>query len=113
MLRHWFFHKISVPSREMLLKSFDFDMKLIFVFLLTGTIMLFCGSCKKNDKLFQLVAAEDSGIDFNNRIIENDSINPINLINVYNGGGVGVGDFNNDGLQDIYFTGNMVPINCT
>jgi hypothetical protein len=108
MLRHWFFHKISVPSREMLLKSFDFDMKLIFVFLLTGTL-LFCGSCKKNDKLFQLVAAEDSGIDFNNRIIENDSINPINLINVYNGGGVGVGDFNNDGLQDIYFTGNMVP----
>jgi hypothetical protein len=55
-----------------------------------------------------LVAAEDSGIDFNNRIIENDSINPISLINVYNGGGVGVGDFNNDGLQDIYFTGNMV-----
>jgi hypothetical protein len=37
---------------------------------------------------FQLVAAEDSGIDFNNRIIENDSINPINLINVYNGGGM-------------------------
>ncbi|WAC09240.1 VCBS repeat-containing protein [Dyadobacter pollutisoli] len=87
-------------------------MKPIFAFLLTvatlAGAMMVCGSCKKNDKLFQLVAPDDSGIDFSNTIIENDSINPINLINVYNGGGVGVGDFNNDGLQDIYFTGNMV-----
>ena len=45
---------------------------------------------------------------FNNKIIENDSINPLDVVNIYNGGGVGIGDFNNDGLQDIYFTGNMV-----
>lgn len=32
----------------------------------------------------------------------------MNVVNIYNGGGVGIGDFNNDGLQDIYFTGNMV-----
>ena len=41
-------------------------------------------------------------------IVENDSINPIDVTNVYNGGGVGVADFNNDGLQDIFFCGSMV-----
>jgi hypothetical protein len=81
-------------------------MKSVFVFLIA--VAAGCFSCKRNDKLFRLVAAEDSGIDFNNSIRENDTLNPINLVNIYNGGGVGVADFNNDGLQDIYFTGNMV-----
>lgn len=81
-------------------------MKSALVFLLA--VAAGCFSCKRNDKLFRLVAAEDSGIDFNNAIRENDTLNPINLVNIYNGGGVGIADFNNDGLQDIYFTGNMV-----
>ncbi len=63
-----------------------------------------------NEKqLFERIPAEQSGINFNNAIIENDSINPLDMVNIYNGGGIGVGDFNNDGLQDLYFTGNMVP----
>lgn len=83
-------------------------MKSIYTSLLTAAVVLMSFSCKRNTKLFQLVSSGHSGIDFNNKIVENDSVNPINLINIYNGGGVGIGDFNNDGLQDIYFTGNMV-----
>ncbi|MDP9080177.1 MAG: VCBS repeat-containing protein [Bacteroidota bacterium] len=64
-------------------------------------------ACKK-PALFQQISSSHSGIHFNNKITENDSINPLDVVNVYNGGGVGVGDFNNDGLQDLYFTGNMV-----
>ena len=59
--------------------------------------------------MFNQIEASHSGIHFNNLITETDSMNPLNYLNIYNGGGVGVGDFNNDGLQDIYFTGNMVP----
>jgi hypothetical protein len=64
-------------------------------------------SCK-NKTLFERVDSSYSGIHFNNAIIENDILNPLDVTNIYNGGGVGIGDFNNDGLQDIYFTGNTV-----
>jgi hypothetical protein len=66
-------------------------------------------SCNNRNTLFQQISSSHSGIHFNNRITENDSINPLDIVNIYNGGGVGIGDFNNDGLADIYFTGNMVP----
>lgn len=62
----------------------------------------------ENNKLFQLVSAKDSGINFQNNITENDSVNILNYEYLYNGGGVGIGDFNNDNLPDIFFTGNQV-----
>src|SRR5882757_1804900 len=76
---------------------------LLFFFIIISYI-----SCKDKETLFQAVPSSTSGIHFNNEIIENDSINPLDLTNIYNGGGVGIGDFNKDGLQDIYFTGNTV-----
>src|SRR5215217_8767833 len=77
-----------------------------FFLLLTLSSLSFI-SCK-NKTLFRVVSAEHSGIHFNNKIIETDSLNPIDVTNIYNGGGVGIGDFNNDGLQDVYFSGNQV-----
>jgi ASPIC and UnbV/FG-GAP-like repeat len=64
-------------------------------------------SCKSKT-LFRQINADESGIHFNNIIQDNDTLNILDVENIYNGGGVGVGDFNNDHLQDIYFTGNTV-----
>lgn len=77
----------------------------IFIF----SMLLWLAACvTKTTTLFEKISSAHSGLDFTNTIVENDSINPLDIVNIYNGGGVGVGDFNNDGMQDIYFTGNMV-----
>ena len=68
----------------------------------------FFTSCTNTNNLFEPVPAQSSGIHFNNKLDESDSLNVLNIENIYNGGGVGVGDFNNDGLPDLYFTGSMV-----
>src|SRR5688500_19075081 len=73
------------------------------------SVMLWLVACNNKHTLFEQISSSRSGIHFNNRVIENDSINPLDIVNIYNGGGVGIGDFNNDNLPDIYFTGNMVP----
>ncbi len=65
-------------------------------------------SCKKDDSLFQLLKPKNTGIYFANMISENDSLNILTYEYLYNGGGVAIADFNNDGLQDIVLTGNMV-----
>lgn len=58
--------------------------------------------------LFNLLSSKQTGIIFANNLTENDTLNILNQANIYNGGGVGIGDFNNDGLPDVYFAGNMV-----
>lgn len=49
-----------------------------------------------------------AGIDFSNDLTYTEALNPYTYRNFYNGGGVGIGDFDGNGLQDIFFTGNLV-----
>ena len=76
------------------------------------TLLLFlCFSCAKDNNpttytLFQL--REDTGINFSNTLLETEELNPYTYRNFYNGGGVALGDINNDGLLDVFFTGNLV-----
>ncbi|MBO0343307.1 VCBS repeat-containing protein [Flagellimonas profundi] len=71
-------------------------------------MLLLMLGCNRNDTLFSTVPTSSSGIGFVNQLNETDSININEYLYAYNGGGVGVGDFNKDGLPDIYFTGNQV-----
>lgn len=64
-------------------------------------------SCnKQEDNLFQL--KNDSGFLFKNQLKPNAELNILSYLYYYNGGGVATADFNNDGLLDVYFTGNQV-----
>ena len=52
--------------------------------------------------------SQDTQVLFNNKLTANDTLNILDFEYMFNGGGVGIGDIDNDGLQDIYFTGNQV-----
>ncbi len=73
---------------------------------LTGWLGFACNS--SSNQLFTLLPAEKTGITFANRIVESDSLNILNVEYIYNGSGVALGDFNNDGKTDVFFTGNQV-----
>lgn len=56
--------------------------------------------------LFTLLSSENSGVDFINAVKDEENFNILSYRNFYNGGGVAIGDINNDGLADIFFTAN-------
>ena len=70
--------------------------------------LLFLTSCKQESTLFTALSPQDTGVDFQNTITESDSLSILTFEYMNNGGGVALGDFNNDSLPDIYFTGNQV-----
>ncbi|NGP76616.1 VCBS repeat-containing protein [Balneolaceae bacterium YR4-1] len=68
-----------------------------------------CSSLDSSDnKLFIYLSQDHTGVTFENNLTYNKELNPYTYRNFYNGGGVGIGDFNKDGLQDVFFTGNQV-----
>ena len=70
--------------------------------------LLVFSSCNNNQPLFRLIPSAESGIEFQNTLSPTDSINILSFEYFYNGASVSIGDFNNDGLSDLFFTGNMV-----
>src|SRR3954469_17923238 len=85
---------------------------LLFFLILMISLLVSCND--KNTKAgtlihFTSLRSSETGITFNNKITENDSVNLVENEYTYMGGGVGIGDFNNDGLQDIFFSASQQP----
>jgi enediyne biosynthesis protein E4 len=76
---------------------------------LFAIVTLFFSNCSKvkNDTLFTQLPSSDTGIDFRNEVKNGEDMNIFKYRNFYNGGGVAIGDINNDGLSDVYFTSNL------
>lgn len=77
-----------------------------FLFFL-ATALVSCTDFGSSDTLFELKSARDTGIDFENNLTFSNEFNVYTYRNFYNGGGVSIGDINNDGLADIYLTANQ------
>jgi enediyne biosynthesis protein E4 len=74
-------------------------------------IMLFScsGEKEKDPTLYQELDVESTGVNFRNDLSFDENFNVFTYRNFYNGGGVAIGDINNDGLVDLYFTANLGP----
>lgn len=83
--------------------------KFLYFSILINSLILMAPSLaiSQQSRLFEKVPSKKSGIDFKNVITENEEHNALTYENLYNGGGVAVGDINNDGLEDIFFVSNM------
>ncbi len=84
---------------------------LVASFFLAATVVTISGCTTDSDhsKLFALLDAAETGIVFENRLTDTERFNVFTYRNYFNGGGVGIGDLNNDGLADLYLTANQLP----
>ena len=65
------------------------------------------GSDKAAEGMFQLLQSTETGINFVNEVVDGENFNILTYRNFYNGGGVAIGDINNDSLPDLFFTANQ------
>jgi len=67
-----------------------------------------CTNPSEEVQIFVPLSSENSGVNFINSLEYSEQLNPYTFKNFYNGGGIAIGDINNDGLPDLFFSGNMV-----
>src|ERR1700761_3079566 len=79
--------------------------RILLAILLTAFLFSACTHSDNGHSLFQLM--DHTGVDFNNKVTDLKLDNTVLFRNFYNGGGVAIGDINNDGLADIFFTSNQ------
>src|SRR5687768_5978248 len=103
--------KLFSPSTngQQVFKQFSLE---CFKFLMLFFILLFLISCRQQtiatNTLFQKLTPAQTGIHFSNDLDYDAQFNIYTYRNFYNGGGVAIGDINNDGLPDVFFTANML-----
>src|SRR4026208_786152 len=86
-------------------KSYSYILYITFVLLLFS-------SCKQRNNvpaLFQVLDHNKTGLNFSNKLTPTKEFNVFKYMYFYNGAGVGAGDFNNDGLIDLFFAANQQP----
>ena len=83
--------------------------KLLGGFLFLALLGSACSTEEKAPPLFEEILPKASGVDFKNDLSFDEKFNVFTYRNFYNGGGVAIGDVNNDGLADLYFTANLGP----
>jgi len=81
--------------------------RIFFAICLISAAIFYQCSEPKEDTLFVELAADETGVTFNNEVQQSSDNHILNYSYFFNGGGVAVGDLNNDGLADIYFTANQ------
>jgi hypothetical protein len=77
-------------------------------FLALVSVLFASCSSRDGNTLFSRLDEDKTGVKFRNTLFEDGPLSVANYVYFYNGGGVAIGDINNDGLQDVLFTGNMV-----
>ena len=83
-------------------------MRFIIFISLSLFVFLSCSIKEKpSNTLFTKLNSKTTNIDFKNEITNTKDLNIFKYRNFYNGGGVAIGDINNDGLPDVFFTANI------
>jgi hypothetical protein len=101
-------------TRVMIKTSIKRQKNLHFLFtIFCATLLTSCNQRQEintsEEKLFTLLSSSETNVNFTNTIKDDKEKSIFLYANYYGGAGVGVGDFNNDGLQDLFFAGNAVP----